>query len=187
MFSAQEKKFPSRARRRQGKGWENLHFSSFFASGERSNFNHFRRSALQRGFSYPYGAIHLLYVAKIPRLSLGPKERAPADPAVDAGPAALSGAPSDRHHWGGEIYCAAVSSFAAYSCGVLLAGKGGTGPPFKPLDGLSDTRLSAAASPHGCRSGWTRCPRGPASPEWTAGPRRFPAGGRQRSGAACGA
>ena len=59
--------------------------------------------------------------------------------------------------------------------------------PLMPGDGPSDTHPSAAASPHGCRSGWTRCPHGPASPGWTAGPRRFPAGGRQRSGAGCGA
>ena len=59
--------------------------------------------------------------------------------------------------------------------------------PLMPVDGLSDTRPSAGASPHGCRSGWTRCPRVPASPGWTAGLLRSPAGGRQRSGAGCGA
>ncbi len=68
------------------------------------------------------------------------------------------------------------------------ASAGGAGAPLgiTPGDGLSDTHPSAGASPHGCRSGWRRCPHGPASPGWTAGPRRFPAGGRQRSGAGCG-
>ena len=59
--------------------------------------------------------------------------------------------------------------------------------PLMPGDGPSDTHPSAAASPHGCRSGWTRCPHGPASPEWSAGPHRSPADGRRRSGAGCGA
>ena len=59
--------------------------------------------------------------------------------------------------------------------------------PLMPGDGPSDTHPSAAASPHGCKSGWTRCPHGPASPEWSAGPPRSPADGRRRSGAGCGA
>ena len=59
--------------------------------------------------------------------------------------------------------------------------------PLMPWDGLSDTHPSAGASPHGCRSGWTRCPHGPASPVWSEGPRRSPGGGRRRNDATCGA
>ena len=47
-------------------------------------------------------------------------------------------------------------------------------------------RPSGCSSPHGCRPGWRRCPRDPASPGWSEGPRRFPADGRRRSGAGCG-
>ena len=59
-------------------------------------------------------------------------------------------------------------------------------PGVMPLGGLSDTRPSAGSLSRGCRSGWRRCPHGPASPGWPADPPRFPAGGRQKSGAGCG-
>ena len=115
---------------------------------QRKDFNNFRRGTLQRGLSCPFGAIHLLYVAKIhlPK-RLYPQRVCDIRKALKRQRLSKGAFTSDRVTGVGESTAQPLAALLLYGCGVPLAGKGGTKSPLyhKVIPNCSNMRLSRSS------------------------------------------